>query len=223
MFNLAIILASLVLSATSLSLENTKATSSSINCGGQCSSITFLDSSGTEQGNCKTVDGTGAQWCYVDSTLSTCQDLVPSDRFPHNPWSYQACATPALGTYLCPAHTHAAHHHHHAQEASVFPVVQGGLPQGPPVLQSGHPRGPPASQGGLSQGPPVSLGGSQGPPIFQSGIPQGPPVAEGDLPQGPPVLQGGLPLGPAEVDTFPTDASPNPESDFDFADERGFF
>merc|ERR1712203_1258483 len=46
----------------------------------------------------------GAQWCYVDSTASTCQDLVPSQRFPHNPWSYQACATPAIGTHLCPAY-----------------------------------------------------------------------------------------------------------------------
>merc|ERR1712066_893248 len=107
MFTLAIILTSLVLSTSSLSLESTKAASSSINCGCQCSSITFLDTSGTEQGNCKTVDGTGAQWCYVDSTLSTCQDLVPSERFPHNPWSYEACATPALGSSLCPAdHVH---------------------------------------------------------------------------------------------------------------------
>merc|ERR1712122_116847 len=103
MFTQAAILASLVLSATSLSLESTKAASSQINCGCQCSSITFLDSAGVEQGNCKTVDGTGAQWCYVDSTASTCQDLVPSERFPHNPWSYEACATPAIGSLLCPA------------------------------------------------------------------------------------------------------------------------
>merc|ERR1711972_1075758 len=102
MFTQASILATLVLSATSLSLESTKAASSSINCGCQCSSITFLDSAGVEQGNCKTVDGTGAQWCYVDSTASTCQDLVPSQRFPHNPWSYEACATPAIGSILCP-------------------------------------------------------------------------------------------------------------------------
>merc|ERR1712079_145845 len=102
MFTQATILATLVLSATSLSLESTKAASSLINCGCQCSSITFLDSAGEEQGNCKTVDGTGAQWCYVDSTASTCQDLVPSQRFPHNPWSYEACATPAIGTLLCP-------------------------------------------------------------------------------------------------------------------------
>ena len=104
MLTQASILASLVLSATSLSVENTKAASSVINCGCQCSSLTFLDSAGVEQGNCKTVDGTGAQWCYVDSTASTCQDLVPSQRFPHNPWSYQACATPAIGTTLCPAY-----------------------------------------------------------------------------------------------------------------------
>merc|ERR1712117_699803 len=102
MFTQASILATLVLSASSLSVENTKAASSVINCGCQCSSITFLDSAGVEQGNCKTVDGTGAQWCYVDSTASTCQDLVPSQRFPHNPWSYEACATPAIGSILCP-------------------------------------------------------------------------------------------------------------------------
>merc|ERR1712241_1509392 len=103
MFTQASILATLVLSASSLSIESTKAASSLINCGCQCSSITFLDSAGVEQGNCKTVDGTGAQWCYVDSSASTCQDLVPSERFPHNPWSYEACATPAVGSALCPA------------------------------------------------------------------------------------------------------------------------
>merc|ERR1712066_827841 len=104
------ILATLVLSATSLSLENAKAASSSINCGCQCSSITFLDSDGNEQGNCKTVDGTGAQWCYVDHLPSSCQDMVPSERFPHNPWSYEACATPSIGSLLCPVdpdHVHA--------------------------------------------------------------------------------------------------------------------
>merc|ERR1711953_698930 len=136
MFTQASILATLVLSATSLSVENTKAASSLINCGCQCSSITFLDSAGVEQGNCKTVDGTGAQWCYVDSTASTCQDLVPSERFPHNPWSYEACATPAVGSALCPAvvavpdHVHAPvvvasadHVHLSAPEHVHVPVV----------------------------------------------------------------------------------------------------
>merc|ERR1711902_466628 len=89
-----------------LAVEKTKAASSLINCGCQCSSLTFRDSAGVVQGNCKTVDGTGAQWCYVDSSLSSCQDLVPSQRFPHNPRSYQACATPAIGSILCPAHVH---------------------------------------------------------------------------------------------------------------------
>merc|ERR1712027_37358 len=136
MFTQASILATLVLSATSLSLESTKAASSLINCGCQCSSITFLDSAGVEQGNCKTVDGTGAQWCYVEHLPSTCQDLVPSDRFPHNPWSYEACATPAEGSALCPAvvavpdHVHAPvvvasadHVHLSAPEHVHVPVV----------------------------------------------------------------------------------------------------
>ena len=40
-------------------------------------------------------DHTGARWCYVDSAHhSSCQDLQHSARFPHNPWSYEACATP---------------------------------------------------------------------------------------------------------------------------------
>merc|ERR1712012_1470739 len=53
--------------------------------------------------NCLTVDGTGAQWCYVDAAhSSSCQDLVPSQRFPNNPWSYEACATPSVGSPLCP-------------------------------------------------------------------------------------------------------------------------
>merc|ERR1712226_589785 len=129
MFTQASILATLVLSATSLSLESTKAASSQINCGCQCSSITFLDSAGVEQGNCKTVDGTGAQWCYVDHLPSTCQDMVPSERFPHNPWSYEACATPPV--VVAPAdHVHAPvvvasadHVHLSAPEHVHVPVV----------------------------------------------------------------------------------------------------
>merc|ERR1719167_1628531 len=95
------LLSCLVLGTNSLSVEKTKAASPLTKCGCQCSSLTFRDSSGVVQGNCKTVDSTGAQWCYVDS-YSTCQDLVPSQRFPHNPWSYEACATPALGSPICP-------------------------------------------------------------------------------------------------------------------------
>merc|ERR1712241_1379458 len=81
---------------------NEKAASPLINCGCQCSSLTFRDANGVVQGNCLTVDSTGAQWCYVDQTYSSCQDLVPSKKFPNNPWSYEACATPAQGSPLCP-------------------------------------------------------------------------------------------------------------------------
>merc|ERR1712241_613100 len=85
-----------------LDAANEKAASPLINCGCQCSSLTFRDANGVVQGNCLTVDSTGAQWCYVDQTYSSCQDLVPSKRFPNNPWSYEACATPAPGSPLCP-------------------------------------------------------------------------------------------------------------------------
>merc|ERR1711974_159404 len=89
-------------SPVELESTNEKAASPLINCGCQCSSLTFRDANGVVQGNCVTVDSTGAQWCYVDSAYSSCQDLVPSKRFPNNPWSYEACATPAQGSPLCP-------------------------------------------------------------------------------------------------------------------------
>merc|ERR1711976_769921 len=97
----------------------TKASSPLINCGCQCSSLTFRDANGVVQGNCLTVDSTGAQWCYVDQAYSSCQDRVPSKRFPNNPWSYEACATPAQGSPLCPVipvypvPSDSYHHHHH--------------------------------------------------------------------------------------------------------------
>ena len=31
---------------------------------------------------------------------------MPSKRFPHNSWSYEACATPLLGSHLCPTNGH---------------------------------------------------------------------------------------------------------------------
>merc|ERR1711936_581652 len=86
-----------------LDSANEKAASPLINCGCQCSSLTFRDANGVVQGNCLTVDSTGDQWCYVEAAYSSCQDLVPSKRFPNNPWSYEACATPAQGSPLCPA------------------------------------------------------------------------------------------------------------------------
>merc|ERR1739842_109024 len=101
---LSIILSSMVVAmVNSQTVE--KAASPYTNIGCQCSSLTFVDSSGHIQGNCKSVDNSGAQWCYVDSHHSSCQDLVYSKRFPDNPWSYEACATPAVYQP-----THAAHH-----------------------------------------------------------------------------------------------------------------
>eukprot|EP00092_Neocalanus_flemingeri_P007817 GFUD01008438.1.p1 GENE.GFUD01008438.1~~GFUD01008438.1.p1 ORF type:complete len:241 (-),score=59.43 GFUD01008438.1:182-904(-) len=78
---------------------NTKAASPYTNCGCQCSNLTFRDKYGKTQGNCKSADHTGAQWCYVDpNQSSSCQDLsYTSVRFPGKPWSYEACATPACG------------------------------------------------------------------------------------------------------------------------------
>merc|ERR1712014_361438 len=98
-----IVLISCLLVIPCISLEtektNPKAASPYTNCGCQCSSLTFRDKSGRVQGNCKSADHTGAQWCYVDTSVpSTCQDLsYTSVRFPGKPWSYEACATPACG------------------------------------------------------------------------------------------------------------------------------
>merc|ERR1711956_26286 len=130
------ILATLVLSASCLSVEKTKAASSFTNCGCQCSSLTFRDTTNTVQGNCKTVDGTGAQWCYVDSSSSSCQDLVPSERFPHNPWSYQACATPALGSHLCPVYTPVVAVADHVHTSLVVPVVHEDVHDNIPLIVS---------------------------------------------------------------------------------------
>merc|ERR1711990_140797 len=113
-----------------LGAANEKAASPLINCGCQCSSLTFRDANGVVQGNCVTVDSTGAQWCYVDPAYSSCQDLVPSKRFPNNPWSYEACATPAQGSPLCPvapvyppSDYPPPHHHHDDHDHYQPPVV----------------------------------------------------------------------------------------------------
>merc|ERR1719228_1899759 len=82
---------------SSLFQTGLKAPSPYTNCGCQCSSLTFQDRFGQIQGNCRSADHTGARWCYVDSARrSSCQDLHPSARFPNNPWSYEACATPSI-------------------------------------------------------------------------------------------------------------------------------
>ena len=91
------------ISCSPLNVESTKAASPYVNIGCQCSPLTFVDQYGTIQGNCRAADSTGARWCYVDNAhSSSCQDLRFSARFPNNPWSYEACATPAPGSPLCP-------------------------------------------------------------------------------------------------------------------------
>merc|ERR1712127_942548 len=103
--------------ASASPLHSGKAASPYTNLGCQCSSLTFVDSGGRVQGNCQSADSTGALWCYT-SGHSSCQDLAHSARFPTNPWSYQACATPAYlpsqhvpvlpshqPAYTAPAHT----------------------------------------------------------------------------------------------------------------------
>merc|ERR1711874_779551 len=142
MFNFLLLVTLVTLATASpVEVENTetKAASPLINCGCQCSSLTFRDANGVVQGNCLTVDSTGAQWCYVEAAYSSCQDLVPSKRFPNNPWSYEACAPPAQGSPLCPAipvyppsdsyHHHHDHHHEQQPLAVVYSPEQIGEPR----------------------------------------------------------------------------------------------
>merc|ERR1719233_2443083 len=58
-----------------------RAASSQVNCGCQCSNLTFRDKYGQVQGNCKSADHTGATWCYVKRWGSSCQDKRSSKRF----------------------------------------------------------------------------------------------------------------------------------------------
>merc|ERR1719412_2079981 len=104
--NCLVLLASALLAASASPLEvsgSLKVASPLVNLGCQCSSLTFVDSQGHVQGNCRSVDSTGARWCYVDHLSSSCQDLSHSARFPANPWSYEACSTPPENS---------GHHHH---------------------------------------------------------------------------------------------------------------
>merc|ERR1712130_908900 len=115
--------------------ENTKAASPYVNIGCQCSPLTFLDQYGTTQGNCLSADSTGARWCYVDSAhTSSCQDLRFSARFPNNPWSYEACATPPPPVYAAPqaplASFTAPHPHPHPAPVPSYPVQSGAFTSG---------------------------------------------------------------------------------------------
>merc|ERR1711879_297044 len=55
----------------------------------QCNNnLTFRDKYGNTHGACRRADETGRTWCY---TYGGCPDSRPSQRYPNNPWSYQAC------------------------------------------------------------------------------------------------------------------------------------
>merc|ERR1712212_1210569 len=92
----ALVLLATATSGLKTSDTNTKAASPYTNCGCQCSNLQFRDKYNKRQGNCESADHTGAKWCYVNPSQTTCQDLsYTSKRFPGTPWSYEACATPA--------------------------------------------------------------------------------------------------------------------------------
>merc|ERR1711923_376098 len=137
------------ISCSPLKTEVTKAASPYVNIGCQCSPLTFVDQYGTVQGNCRSADSTGARWCYIDNAYSSsCQDKRFSARFPNNPWSYEACATPPAPAYVpygapaapsaaftAPVNTIPAHHHHPASGG-----YQGGF-QGIPNTETLQPYG----------------------------------------------------------------------------------
>merc|ERR1711994_647575 len=88
-----LLVASTILVAGLAQQTGLKAASREVHCDCQCSATTFRDEHGTIHGNCKTVDKTGAKWCYVDNRYNRCPDLSSSKRFNQN-WSYVACSTP---------------------------------------------------------------------------------------------------------------------------------
>ncbi|QQP54662.1 Uncharacterized protein FKW44_007569, partial [Caligus rogercresseyi] len=77
-----------------------RAPSSRVNCGCQCDNYIFRDRFGITQGNCNSVDRTGATWCYVrrgntctDTRFSQRRDNFGQSRLISN----EACATPRCG------------------------------------------------------------------------------------------------------------------------------
>merc|ERR1712106_575978 len=83
--------------------DGDRAPSTVVNCGCQCSKygVTYRDEEGKIHGNCRTPHN-GALWCYVDpldGDGSTCLDLQTGmGLYPNYLWSYEACATPAIGS-----------------------------------------------------------------------------------------------------------------------------
>merc|ERR1712061_227507 len=59
----------------------------------QCNNqLTFQDNYGNTHGACRRADETGKRWCYTMGGYPGCSDARQSQRFPNNPWSYQACS-----------------------------------------------------------------------------------------------------------------------------------
>ena len=54
-----------------------------------CSSFTYTDKYGVENGNCKSTYR-GKLWCYVDNDNKNCRDLQMGTTY-RKLWSYQAC------------------------------------------------------------------------------------------------------------------------------------
>merc|ERR1712013_859462 len=52
--------------------------------------LTFQDNYGNTHGACKRADESGRVWCYTTG-WGGCSDARQSNRYPNNPWSYQAC------------------------------------------------------------------------------------------------------------------------------------
>merc|ERR1719369_15485 len=58
--------------------------------GCRCTSLTIWRNGRTE-GNCRTSDYGKGAWCYTTGWNQGCSDYHSSQKYPNNPWSYQAC------------------------------------------------------------------------------------------------------------------------------------
>merc|ERR1711953_560341 len=56
----------------------------------QCTLLSFTDHQGNVNGKCQSYDSGKGSWCYTTGWDSGCTDLHRSQKFPNNPWSYQA-------------------------------------------------------------------------------------------------------------------------------------
>merc|ERR1711953_747981 len=58
----------------------------------QCTQLSFTDHQGNVNGKCQSYDSGKGAWCYTTGWNNGCTDLHRSQKFPNNPWSYQACS-----------------------------------------------------------------------------------------------------------------------------------